>query len=118
MIFNLKRIIYTWISFHGITDILLPVHKWLPIYSLSLTSVFIPMNILNSITVLLSSLHFKNDLYLNEYYILTILSFLLLFGNYKFSQTIILTYMSLIHVPMHLINITYDHNMVILLLLS
>ena len=59
----MNKYIYTWISFHGITDILLPINIWFPVYTLSLLSYFIPMNILNFITILTSTLHFSNDLY-------------------------------------------------------
>ena len=110
----MNEYIYTWIAFHGITDILLPINIWCPIYTLSLLSYFIPMNILNFITILTSTVHFTNDLYFfncNDLYffnyndILLCLLLLLYFGEYKFPQYIILSYMSIIHVPIHLIKL-------------
>ena len=104
----MNEYIYTWIAFHGITDILLPINIWCPIYTLSLLSYFIPMNILNFITILTSTVHFTNDLYFfNCNDILLCLLLLLYFGEYKFPQYIILSYMSIIHVPIHLIKLHY-----------
>ena len=120
----MNEYIYTWIAFHGITDILLPINIWCPIYTLSLLSYFIPMNILNFITILTSTVHFTNDLYFfncNDLYffncndILLCLLLLLYFGEYKFPQYIILSYMSIIHVPIHLIKLHYDYITLLLL---
>ena len=113
----MNKYIYTWVSFHGITDILLPINIWCPIYTLSLLSYFLPINILNFITILTSTLHFSNDLYfLNSDDILLCLLILLYFGEYKFSQYMILSYMSIIHVPIHLIKLHYDYYTISLLL--
>ena len=101
------KYIYTWISFHGITDILLPLNIWVPVYSLSLMSNALPMDCLNMITFILSGIHFYYDMYLNPIYIYSILTALLYFGRSKYSQLIILSYMSLIHVPIHLYNLDY-----------
>ena len=60
--FDYKRLIYTWISFHGITDILYPIYDWLPYYIISPLSIFIPMNILNTFTIFTSAYHFSYDL--------------------------------------------------------
>ena len=103
------KYIYTWISFHGITDILLPLNIWAPVYGLSLLSNALPMNYLNMITFILSGVHFYYDMYLNLVYIYSILATLLYFGKTKYSQLIILSYMSLIHVPIHLYNLEWSY---------
>ena len=118
MIANLTKIVYSWISFHGITDIFLPLKLWAPIYSLSLLSIFMPMNLLNIITFILSGIHFQYDIYLHLVSIYCYLFALLAFGEYKLSQDIILVYMSLIHVPLHLFRIIYDFNTMLVLFLS
>lgn len=113
----MNKYIYTWISFHGITDILLSINIWFPIYTLSLLSYIIPMNILNFITIITSTLHFSNDLYfLDVNDILLGLLILLYFGEYKWSQDFIISYISIIHVPRHLIILHYDYYTILLLL--
>ena len=115
----MDRYIYTWIAFHGITDILLPLEIWLPFYIISPITLFIPFDILNFITILLSTLHFSYDLYFINYFdMLLLLLILLYFGEYKFSQYIIISYMSLIHIPLHLYKINYDYFNILLLLLT
>jgi hypothetical protein len=115
----MERYIYTWIAFHGITDILLPLKIWLPFYIISPITLYIPFDILNFITILLSVLHFSYDLYFINYFdILLVLLVLLYFGEYKFSQYTIISYMSLIHVPLQLYKINYDYFNIILLLLT
>ncbi len=115
---NIKRHIYTWISFHGITDLLLPIQHWLPVYNISLLSLVIPMNILNCITFILSGIHFSYDITLNYESIFTMLLLLVYFGKYTMNQYIILSYMSLIHVPNHLMNLSYDASTFFLLAIS
>ena len=51
----MMRFLLSWISFHGITDLFLPCSQWLPYYSLCPLSIFIPMNILNTFTILIPS---------------------------------------------------------------
>ena len=115
----MERYIYTWIAFHGITDILLPLKIWLPFYIISPITLYIPFDILNFITILLSVLHFSYDLYFINYFdILLVLLVLLYFGEYKFSQYTIISYMSLIHVPLQLYKINYNYYNIILLLLT
>ena len=113
--FDYKRLIYTWISFHGITDILYPIYDWLPYYIISPISIFIPMNILNAISIFTSAYHFSYDLsFLNFNTILLGLFIFISLGKYKWSQNIILMYMSIIHVPLHFYNLTYyDYELLI-----
>ena len=106
----MDKIVYTWIAFHGITDILLPINIWLPIYSISILSLFIPINILNVITIFTSALHFSHDIYFINYNdMLSVLLILLYYGEHKISQNIIILYMSLIHTPLHLYNINHNY---------
>ncbi len=115
----MNKSIYTWIAFHGITDILLPLNIWLPFYIISPITLYIPFDILNFITILLSTLHFSYDLYFINYFdILLVLLILLYFGEYRFSQYIIISYMSLIHVPLHLNKINYNYFNITLLLFT
>ena len=57
---NEKKLIYSWISFHGISDILLPPERWIPIYSVIPIVIYIPIDILNFITIFTSALHFNS----------------------------------------------------------
>ena len=98
---NIQKLTYTWIAFHGITDLILPIHYWLPVYILSPISIIIPIKLLNSITFILSGIHFSYDCLIDIRYIYIILYFLLYYGYTKISQYFILIYMSLIHVPIH-----------------
>ena len=114
----MKKLIYSWISFHGITDVLVPLHIWFPTYALSTISLFIPMNILNSITFTLSCIHFSYDYLLTFPQIAFSLLLLLYYGKETWSQIILLTYMSLIHVPIHFINIHLTFHVVLLLMIT
>mgnify|MGYP006110460077 CR=1 FL=1 len=116
MVFNEKKLIYSWISFHGITDILLPIHDWILYYSVIPLSIIIPIDILNYITIILSSYHFANDIeILNPIHVFLILSFLVSNEKYNYSQPLILSYMSIVHVPLHLYSLYYDIFTVLLL---
>jgi hypothetical protein len=112
---NLSKLIYSWISFHGITDLFYPLTTWAPIYSLSLTSLWIPINYLNIITLGLSGIHFYTDMYINIFTIYSILIGLIIYGEHKLCQDIILVYMSLIHVPIHLNMLEWTLNTFLLL---
>lgn len=106
----MNKFINTWIAFHGITDILLPIYIWFPIYSISTLSIFIPINILNLITIITSAFHFSQDIiYLNYIETLSVLLILLYYGEYKLSQNIMISYMSLIHTPLHLYHINHNY---------
>jgi hypothetical protein len=112
----MNKFINTWIAFHGITDILLPIYIWFPIYSISTLSIFIPINILNLITIITSAFHFSQDIiYLNYIETLSVLLILLYYGEYKLSQNIMISYMSLIHTPLHLYNINFNYINIIIL---
>ena len=85
-----KRLIYTWISFHGITDLLLPIQYWLPYYMISPLYIYFPMDILNIITIITSAYHFSFDLlFINYNTILLGLFILISLGEYKWAQNII-----------------------------
>ena len=114
----MKKLIYSWISFHGITDVLVPLHIWFPTYSLSTISLFIPMNILNSITIALSCIHFYYDYLLTFPQIAFSLLILLYYGKETWSQIILLTYMSVIHVPIHFMSINIDIYCLLLLMIT
>ena len=74
------------IAFHGITDLYKPNLYIIPMYSLvTTTSVFIPMNLLNAITIVNSSYHFSQDGYLNKEQMLICLFYLLYYGEYRWS---------------------------------
>ena len=77
------KLILSWIAFHGITDIFLPMNKYIFFYIFSPISVYVPMNVLNIITVLLSSLHFSYDNIINIKYTLFLLIYLLYYGKEK-----------------------------------
>ena len=59
------------------------------------------MRLLNFITIILSSIHFSNDNFINIPCMFFILISLLYYGSYKWSQYIALFYMSFIHTPLH-----------------
>lgn len=55
--------IITWISFHGIIDIFLPLHIWIPIYSLvPIFTVYLPQKYIKYFIIPLTIQHFSNDL--------------------------------------------------------
>ena len=94
-------LLLSWIATHGITDIFLSPQLWIPIYSLSLLSLLIPMKLLNISTYILSCIHFSYDNSIPTEYIPWILFILLYNGTHPLSHYTILTYMSFIHVPIH-----------------
>lgn len=101
----MKKLLLTLIISHGITDIFLPFEIWIPIYICSLFMLFLKLKYINIITLILSSVHFNNDIeFMKIYYIFLILVILIYYGNYKLSQNIIIFYMALIHTPIHLYN--------------
>ena len=110
MISMIQKIIYTWISSHGISDIFLPIDIWLPIYSLSILSLLIPIHYLNILTFVLSGIHFSYDITVDLEDIYLFLFILIRYGQYRINQYFILSYMSLIHVPHHLMNISLNYS--------
>ena len=107
--FNYKKLIYTWISFHGITDLLLPIKSWLPYYIIVPLTIYIPINILNFVTILSSTLHFSQDLPLSFNNILLLLGLLISLGEYKVIQNLFIFFMCFIHVPIHLYQLNYNY---------
>lgn len=99
----MRKVLLTLIISHGITDLFLPFQLWQPVYLLSLLLIFLPLEYINIITLLLSSIHFSNDInFIRIYQTLLLLMILVYFGKYKISQNIIIGYMALIHTPIHL----------------
>ena len=124
----MRKVILTLIISHGITDLFLPFQLWQPVYLLSLLLIFLPLEYINIITLLLSSIHFSSDLdfynnihfinyinlisninvnnnsiyFIRIYQTLLLLMILVYFGKHKISQNIIIGYMALIHTPIHL----------------
>ena len=112
----MNKIISTWITFHGITDLFLPIRTWLPFYILSPVYAILPKRLLYTTTLLKSIIHFYYD---NIFDIKTIsigLILLLYYRKCKLSQYIIITYMSLIHVPVHLYRIELNCSQMVFLL--
>ena len=72
--------IITWISFHGIIDIFLPIYLWLPIYSfIPILTIYLPENYIKYSIIPLTIQHFSNDLvfiYPFNYPLITIFLFL------------------------------------------
>ena len=121
MKFN-KKLLFTWIAFHGITDIFL-CKFWIPIYFIIMPiSIYIPNTLLNIPIVILSINHFSKDLIFltpYEYYITTILLTLgIYYRKKKIAQDLIKGYLSIIHVPNHLYNIEYDINISFILFIT
>lgn len=98
----MNKIISTWIIFHGITDIFLPISNWLPFYLLTPIYIIVPNKILYTTTFLKSIIHFYYDGILDIQTICFSLCFLLYYRKYRLSQYILYIYMSLFHVPIHL----------------
>ena len=117
-----KKILFTWIAFHGITDIFF-CKLWLPIYIFIVPiSIYIPNTLLNIPIVILSINHFSKDLiYFTpfEYYITPILLASGIYYHKKnIAQDLIKGYLSLIHVPNHLYKIEYDINISFILFIT
>ena len=112
----MNKIISTWIIFHGITDIFLPIHIWLPFYLLSPLYIVLPNKLLYLITFIKSIIHFKNDYIFDIKYIFFGLLFLLYYGKYKISQNILIFYMSLIHVPIHIYKFNPNNHKILYLI--
>jgi len=72
--------IITWISFHGIIDIFLPIYLWLPIYSIiPIITIYLPEKSIQYLIVPLTIHHFSNDLdYIYPFNYPLITTFLLL----------------------------------------
>ena len=72
--------IITWISFHGIIDVFLPIYLWLPIYSfIPILTIYLPENYIKYSIIPLTIQHFSNDLdfiYPFNYPLITIFLFL------------------------------------------
>jgi hypothetical protein len=99
----MRKVLLTLIISHGITDLFLPFEVWQPIYLCSLFMIILPLKYINGITLLLSTIHFNNDIdFIEIYQTFLILMIFIYYGRYKISQNIIIGYMALIHTPIHL----------------
>ena len=112
----MNKIISTWIAFHGITDIFMPLRKWLPFYLLSPVYAILPKRLLYTTTFIKSVIHFYEDCIFDIKTISFALFLLLYYGKHRLSQYIILTYMSLIHVPIHLYRIEPNNSQIVFLI--
>jgi len=113
----MNKIISTWIIFHGITDLFLPIKQWMPFYLLSPVYAILPKRLLYTTTFLKSIIHFYNDRIFDIKTITFGLFLLLYYGKYRLSQYIILIYMSLIHVPIHFYRIELSDSQILFLIL-
>ena len=78
-----NEFIITWISFHGIIDIFLPIYLWLPIYSIvPILTIYLPINYINYLIIPLTIEHFSNDFIYIYPYNYPLISSILLFGLY------------------------------------
>ena len=111
----MKKIMLSWIAFHGITDIF--CDNFIIFYILVPLSIKIPMDILNTMTLILSVLHFSNDNIIPLEAILYMLPILLYFGEYRISQYTMLGYLSFIHVPIHFSYTLLNYRNIIILML-
>ena len=80
-------------------------------------SIKLPMDVLNTITLVLSILHFSEDNIIPLEVILYMLPILLYFGEYRISQYIIIGYMSFIHVPIQLSYTLLNYRTILTLML-
>lgn len=111
----MKKIMLSWIAFHGITDIFR--ENFLIFYILVPLSIKLPIDILNTITLVLSILHFSEDNILPLEVILYILPILLYFGEYRISQYIMSGYLSFIHIPIHFTYTLLNYHTIVTLML-
>ena len=76
------------------------------------------MYLLNTITVLLSIIHFHKDNLFSYNQLILGLSILLYYGKNFFSQITILLYMCMIHIPNHYNNFIFTYSQYIFLLIT
>ena len=114
----IKTHVLTFIATHGITDLFLPIDLWLPIYIFSLLLICFPMYLLNSITILLSIIHFYQDNVFSYNQLIFGLCILLYYGTSYLSQITILLYMCMIHIPNHYNNFTFTYHQYIFLFIT
>lgn len=97
----------SWISFHGIIDIFLPLHIWIPIYSIiPYITLYLPQNYINYLIIPLTIHHFSKDfIYIfpfNYFIIVFLLSLGLSYKEYIISQNCLKIYLCLIHTPLNI----------------
>ena len=91
----------SFISSHGINDLIYPLYTWLPIYSITIiSSVLSPLFILNSFLIIGTIEHFSHDMNLSFYHILFISLPLLKYRENRYTQNFIIFYLGFIHTPL------------------
>ena len=101
-----NKFILSWISFHGIIDIFLPIYIWLPIYLfIPLITIYLPQNYINYSIIPLTIHHFSKDFIIIFPYNYLIITFLLSLGLYYkdniISHNCVKGYLCLIHTPLN-----------------
>ena len=82
--------IITWISFHGVIDIFLPIYLWLPIYSLiPIITIYSPVRYVHNLIIPLTIYHFSDDLNYIYPFNYPVVTFFLLLGLYYKELSII-----------------------------
>ena len=112
----MNKCILSWIAFHGITDIF--TYNWYYFYLFSPLCIFLSQDVLNTVTFVLTIIHFNQDDIIPLEILIQSLLFLVYLGEYRLSQYLILGYMSLIHVPIHLSRIQLDHFTIVVLMMT
>jgi len=111
----MKKFILSWIIFHGITDIF--CDNWISFYILSPLFIYLPMDIINTITFISSIYHFDRDNIIPLEIQIYLFPLLLYYGSYRISQCTIVSYMCFLHVPIHLSRIHLNYYMIITLII-
>ena len=112
----MNKCILSWIAFHGITDIF--TDNWYYFYLFSPLCIFLSQDVVNTVTFVLTIIHFNQDDIVPLEILIQSLLFLVYFGEYRFSQYLILSYMSLVHVPLHLSRIQLDYYKILVLMMT
>ena len=103
----IDKLVLSYISFHGIIDIFLPLHIWIPIYScIPLITYYLPQNYINYSIIPLTIFHFSNDfiyIYPFNYLVITLLlSFGLIYKDNIITQYCLKSYLCLVHTPLNI----------------
>lgn len=104
----IEDIVYAWIGCHGMSDVLLPMEIWCPLYTLSLVISFVaPYASLQLTMVAMSALHFSHDMThlvvdppVVALYSVA-LTVLLLYRKTWLAQRVIVGYLCCVHTPLH-----------------
>ena len=89
------------ISSHGINDFIYPLYTWFPIYSITIiSSILVPLDILNSLLIIGTIEHFSHDMNLSFYHMSFISLPLLNYRENRYIQNFIIIYLGFIHTPL------------------